>query len=142
MFILDVTVVDRGAPICKITDISITDILAMKITNSDQFINHVVSLLKTQKYYTEILICCYDIYKIVHTCIYETDWLMKHLPICQYYRYQCHINASVMDFTDVLVLKIWPILTDTDINIGASLVVDIVATGGDAVEITTGQVMM
>ena len=42
----------------------------------------------------------------------------------------------------MLVLKIWPILTDTDINIGASLVVDTVATGGDAVEITTGQVMM
>ena len=30
---------------------------------------------------------------------------------------------SVMDFTDVPMLKIWPILadTDTDINIGASL---------------------
>ena len=26
-----------------------------------------------------------------------------------------------MDFTDVLMLKIWPILADTDINIGAPL---------------------
>ena len=34
------------------------------------------------------------------------------------------ILVSVMDFTDVPMLKIWPILadTDTDINIGASLV--------------------
>ena len=33
------------------------------------------------------------------------------------------ILVSVMDFTDVPMLKIWPILadTDTDINIGASL---------------------
>ena len=35
------------------------------------------------------------------------------------------ILVSVMDFTDVLMLKIWLILadTDTDINIGASLLV-------------------
>ena len=26
------------------------------------------------------------------------------------------INASVMDSTDVLMLKIWPILADTDID--------------------------
>ena len=34
------------------------------------------------------------------------------------------ILVSVMDFTDVPMLKIWPILadTDTDINIGASLI--------------------
>ena len=34
------------------------------------------------------------------------------------------ISVSVVDFTDVPMLKIWPILadTDTDINIGASLV--------------------
>ena len=33
------------------------------------------------------------------------------------------ILVSVMDFTDVPMLKIWPILVDTDINIniGASL---------------------
>ena len=34
------------------------------------------------------------------------------------------ILVSVMDFTDVPMLKIWPILadTDTDINIAASLI--------------------
>ena len=61
---------------------------------------------------------------------------MKLLPICQYItdisanvaNSSIDINASVilvsvMDFTDVPMLKIWPILatTDTDINIGASL---------------------
>ena len=34
------------------------------------------------------------------------------------------ILVSVMYFTDVLILKIWPILanTDTNVNIGASLI--------------------
>ena len=61
---------------------------------------------------------------------------MNLLPICQYItdisadvaNSSTDINASVilvsvMDFTDVPMLKIWLILadTDTDINIGASL---------------------
>ena len=74
-------------------------------------------------------------YKIVNTCIYETDWPMKLSPICQYTNICADvadsstditasiISVSVMDFTDVPMLKIWPILADTDtnINIGAPL---------------------
>ena len=78
----------------------------------------------------------------IHTCIYETDWLIK------FYQYanitdisadvansSTDINASiilvsVMDFTDVPMLKIWPILADTDINIGASLISCVKTNGG------------
>ena len=64
----------RGALICKITDIPITDILAMKITDSDTVtdtdlsISHVVSLYLKHKMFTQkILIGCYDIFKMVHS---------------------------------------------------------------------------
>ena len=68
----------------------------------------------------------------IATCIYETDWPMN------FYQYanitdistdvansSTDINASIIlvSVMDVLMLKIWPILanTDTDINIGVSL---------------------
>ena len=34
----------------------------------------------------------------------------------------CKILVNVMDFTDMLMLKIWPILADASFYIGASLV--------------------
>ena len=43
-----------------------------------RFISHVVSLLKTKNVYTENFNL---LFKIVNTCIYETDWPMKLLPI-------------------------------------------------------------
>ena len=78
--------ISRGAPICKITDIPITDILAMKITDSDTDTDLSVMqfpYLKHKNVYFNLL------FKIVNTCNNETDWPMKLLPICQYYRYQC-----------------------------------------------------
>ena len=44
---------------------------------------------KIQSLLTFEFLIFYHSSKIVHTCIYETDWLMKLLPICQYYGYQC-----------------------------------------------------
>ena len=64
---------------------------------------------------------------------------MQRLPIRQYCgdvaNSSTDINASVilvsvMYFTDVLMLKIWPILADTDINIGASLLLNCIAMCG------------
>ena len=87
------------------------------------------SNLKHKNVYTENFNL---LFKIVNTCIYETDWPMKLLPIlpispisADVANPSTNINdsvilVSVMDFTDVPMLKIWPVLadTDTDINIG------------------------
>ena len=55
------------------------------------------------------------------TWIYEADWPIKLLPMCQYYQYQCQCNigqcSGIYRCADVKNMA----NTDTDINIGASL---------------------